>query len=405
MGIVTNHRLSPTRRGARVGVGSALAAAAVLTGAATPTAGATRFRLNPAARDVPALTVEVLRAGLAVPWDIGFLDADRYLVTERSGRLWLGRLSGGALQRVTANFADLARQGEAGLLGLAIDPAFATNRIFYTCQSHVGPNDNRAVRWRLSAAGTSAVRVGAPVISGIPLANIHNGCRVVVGPDGKLWVSTGDAATGTAPQDKTNLGGKILRVNRNGTAPADNPWPKAINAKRRLVWNYGHRNPQGLALRPGTTQLWNVEHGPERDDELNLALKGRNYGWNPVASPTNPTYYQGVPMTDLAEFPDAVPAAWTSGLPTLATSGLGFISGPAWGGYDGVAAIAELKNAGVLAVWLDAAGVVTATAEIPELNDAYGRIRTLRMGPDGALYVLTSNTTNDKILRVTPSSS
>ena len=102
--------------------------------------------------------MEVLQAGLAVPWDIGFPDADRYLVTERSGRLRLGRLSGGALQRVTANFADLARQGEAGLLGLPIDPGFATNRTFYTCQSHVGPNDNRVVRWPLARARCGSAR-------------------------------------------------------------------------------------------------------------------------------------------------------------------------------------------------------------------------------------------------------
>lgn len=358
---------------------------------------------RPGARAVPPLSVTEVRGGLSIPWDIAFVDATHYLLTERAGRISYGDLAAGTLTQVTANLSDVAPVGEGGLLGLAIDPAFATSRRFFTCQSNGPANDNRVVRWQLSAGGTSATRVGAPVVKGIPRAGYHNGCRLLFGPGGKQFVSTGDAGTGRAPQSLTNLGGKILRVNKDGTIPRDNPWPNAADPKRRYVWNWGHRNPQGLAWRPGTGQIWNSEHGPDRDDEVNLVLKARNYGWNPVRNASDPGYYQAVPMTDLAEFPNAAPAKWSSGIPTIATSGMTFITGADWGDYNGVAAVAQLKGSGVMAMWLDAAGTVQSTAEIPELDDTYGRIRTVRMGPDGALYALTSNGSGtDKILRVSP---
>ena len=385
------------------------AALALLSGglAASPAAaGANQSssQLDSSGAAGPALNVSVIQRGLDTPWEIAFIDATRYLVTERTGRLSLGRLSGGPLTPVKADLTDLA-SGDSGLMGMVTDPAFATNRIFYTCQSHVAPNDNRIIRWRLSATGTSAVRVGAPVLTGLPLGKFHTSCRLLFGPDGKIWASTGDSYRGRAAQDKTNLGGKILRVNKDGSVPSDNPWATATNIRQRYVWNYGHRNPQGLAWRPGTKQMWNAEHGPDWDDEVNLVLKGRNYGWNPVKNATDPAYYQNVPMTDLVEFPDAVPAKWSSGVPTVAPSGMTFIRGNAWGAYNGVAVLALLKDEGMLGLWLDKPGNVIKTAGIPELNDTYGRLRTPRMGPDGALYVLTSNGTDDKILRVAPSAS
>ena len=350
----------------------------------------------------PPVRVRVITGGLTIPWDIAFMSPTRYLITERSGALRVGSTSGGASRVVSADFSDLFVVAESGLLGLALHPQFATNRLFYTCQSHAPAMDNRVVRWRLSVDGSAAVRVGAPVLTGIPLGPIHNGCRLLFGPDAKLWVTTGDAGVGTSPQDLESLGGKVLRINADGSAPADNPWA-ASPGDARFVWNIGHRNVQGLARRPGTSQLWTSEHGPDRDDEVNLVRKGRNYGWDPIFGDGSPGYNQRVPMTDLVKFPDAVRAAWTSGIPTIATAGISFVTGARWGSYDGALLVAQLKGAGVMVLTLSPAGAVTSRREFPALNDRFGRLRTVRQGPDGALYVLTANGAGtDTILRVAP---
>lgn len=369
-----------------------------------PGAGATGSPPAVGARaGVPGLDVQVVASGLDIPWDLDFIDATHYLLTERPGRLWMGSTAAGStLTRVTAPLADLNLVASGGLMGLVVDPGFATNRLFYTCQTHKAPNDVRVVRWRLNAAGTSASRVGAPVIAGIPFGQPHFGCRLLNAPDGTVLVGTGDAALATAPQNRDSLAGKILRVRRSGAIPADNPWASATTP-RRYVWNFGHRNIQGLAVRPGTTQVFNAEHGPDWDDEVNLVKKAANYGWNPVDPSGAPGYFQQVPMTDLAKFPKAVRAVWSSGVPTLATSGLSFVTGAGWGTYAGQAFVAQLKGSAVLTLTLDAAGAVTATGSVPELAGTYGRLRTIRQAPDGALYVLTSNGGRaDVVLRVTP---
>lgn len=356
-----------------------------------------------AATGEPALNVQVVASGLDIPWDLDFIDATHYLLTERPGRLWLGSTApGSTLQRITASLSDLNLAKPGGLLGLVVDPSFATNRLFYTCQTHKAPNDVRVVRWRLNAAGTAASRVGAPVVKGITFGQPHFGCRLLNAPDGTLLIGTGDAALATGPQNRDNLAGKILRVRRSGAIPADNPWASA-STPRRYVWNWGHRNVQGLAVRPGTTQVFSAEHGPDWDDEVNLVKKAANYGWNPVDPSGAPGYYQQVPMTDLAKYPKAVPAVWSSGTPTLATSGLSFVTGAAWGAYAGRAFVAQLKGSAVLTLTMNPAGAVTATGSVPELAGTYGRLRTIRQAPDGALYILTSNGGSaDVVLRVTP---
>jgi glucose/arabinose dehydrogenase len=163
------------------------------------------------------------------------------------------------------------------------------------------------------------------------------------------------------------------------------------------VWNYGHRNVQGLALRPGTTQIYTAEHGTDRDDEINRVRKGANYGWDPV-----PGYNEARPMTDRKKFPKALPAIWSSGNPTVATSGITFLSGSAWGSWNGAMAVAQLKGTGIRLVFLDAAGKVTGTRMVPGTT-RYGRIRTVQRGPGGVLYFTTSNGSADKIVKVTPS--
>ena len=205
-----------------------------------------------------------------------------------------------------------------------------------------------------------------------------------------------------APQDLGLLGGKVLRFDKaTGVGAADNPFPAAP-----LVYTYGHRNPQGLALRPGTTQMWSVEHGPLWDDEVNLLTPGANHGWNPN-SEGPPGQAQYASMTDLDAFPDAVVARWTSGFSTIAPSGATFLEGDDWGEWEGRLAVATLKTLSLRLFEFSAAGEFVSQVVATNVERLRYRLRTPVLGPDGALYITTSDATNDpgtdRILRVVPS--
>ena len=344
-----------------------------------------------AATEPPALTVRTLLSGLTIPWDLAFTPDGAMLVTERSGTL-RSRLPDGRMQRVSADFSDLFVRSEAGLMGIAVDPSFASNRRFYTCQAHSGP-EVQVIAWTIDAAYGAAVRVADPLVGGIPLRaqfGRHGGCRLGFGPDGYLWITTGDAETASVPQDLASLGGKVLRVDAStGAAAPGNPFGTR-------VYSYGHRNPQGLAFRPNTTQVWVVEHGPAWDDEINLLVSGGNYGWAP-----GPGYSQRVPMTDLQAFPQAIEARWSSGYPAIATSGAAFLEGAGWGAWNGRLAVASLKDSSLRVFEFDAAGALLSETLAVELDGAYGRLRSPVPGPGGALYLTTSNGGGrDRVLQV-----
>ncbi|WP_228389306.1 PQQ-dependent sugar dehydrogenase [Cumulibacter manganitolerans] len=194
------------------------------------------------------------------------------------------------------------------------------------------------------------------------------------------------------------LGGKVLRIDPvSGAPPPDNPFAGSADPATRLVYTYGHRNVQGLAVQPGTGALYSAEHGPDVDDEVNLLRPGANYGWDPVGSGT---YDESRPMTDTA-IDGAVPAVWSSGSPTLATSGCAFLDGPAWGPHEGELAIAALKASALYLLRLPDGGGPASLTKAAVLDGDYGRLRTVEPGGDGVLYVTTSNGDDDKILRVT----
>ena len=338
----------------------------------------------------PALRVSTLLSGLSIPWDIAFTPDGTMLFTQRSGVL-SSRLTDGTVQTVTADFSDLFVGSETGLMAIVVDPRFSTNRRFYTCQAHTGP-EVQVVAWTIDTAYTAATRAADPLVGGIPTASTHGGCRLRFGPRGYLWIATGDGRTGTVPQDLNSLGGKVLRVNATtGAGAPGNPFPDAP-----LIYTYGHRNVQGLALRPGTSQMWSVEHGPTFDDEINLLTAGGNYGWDPV-----PGYDQSVPMTDFVKFPGAVEARWSSGSSTLATSGGIFLKGDQWGVWEGRLAVATLRDQKLRLFEFTPEGALVSHVVVAELDGTYGRLRTPLLGPDGALYVTTSNGGGvDRILRV-----
>jgi glucose/arabinose dehydrogenase len=223
---------------------------------------------------------------------------------------------------------------------------------------------------------------------------------LLIARNGALLVGTGDAATGTNPRDLTSYGGKTLRLDRfTGKPWPSNRWADADDPVQRYVHTWGHRNVQGLTQRADGT-LWSVEHGPDRDDEVNLLRNGADYGWNPV-----PGYNESVPMTDQSLPGTQVGSRWSSGFPTLATSGADWLpTGRAsgWGSYRGTLATAALKAERVLFMKFDAAGALRWVKVPPALTHA-GRVRAVTALPNGDLLVTTDNGGGqDQILRVRP---
>jgi glucose/arabinose dehydrogenase len=354
---------------------------------------------------VTKLKVEQVTAGLEHGWDVGFLPDGKILVTQRPGKLAL--VDNGTKRDVTADFSDVHVRGEGGLMGMVISKDFATSREFITCQTHKeGDNvvDIRLVTWRLSEDNASATKV-KDLLTGLPVnpTGRHSGCRPAFGSDGALLVGTGDTARSAFPQDRTNLGGKVLRIDaKTGNPLPDNPFISSSNPNEQRVFTYGHRNVQGVTVRPGNGQVFTAEHGPTIDDEVNRERAGANYGWDPSKGGTETSYDESVPMTDTERFPDAVRPLWTTGEITEAICAAEFISGPQWGTLDGSLAVVALKGQKMLLFRLDDAGTVTEVTLPPEFDDKFGRLRAVRSGPDGALYVTTSEGEDDKLLRVTP---
>ncbi|MEH6623843.1 MAG: PQQ-dependent sugar dehydrogenase [Dietzia maris] len=341
----------------------------------------------------PVVEVETVADGLTIPWDV-VRDPEGVIVTGERGSGTLYAIRGnGERTVVDADLGELYDRGESGLMGMALAEDFATSREVYTCHSSAEADDNRVTAWT-AAEDWSALESPRVLVDGILLADrgLHSGCRILVHPDGTLYIGTGDAFTGPAPQDLDALSGKILHITRDGAPAGDTIGDSP-------VLTYGHRNVQGLALRPDSGQIVASEHGPDVDDEVNLVLPGSNYGWDPNSGGR---YDQNVPMTDTGDFPDAVEAVWRSGAPTLAPGGIAFLDDPAWGEWDGALAVAMLKSSQVVLMTLSEDGsTVTRTAAI--LRGEHGRLRSVTHEPGGSLLVTTSNGGGeDEILRVRP---
>ncbi len=370
-------------------VGALVASSMLVTSVVTP---------RPAEASDVRLTVTTLVSGLTIPWDLTFTPDGTMLYNQRSGGIW-ARSPAGVVTPVSADFSDLWASGETGLMGMVVDPDFATNRLLYTCQGYTSGavTDIRVIRWQLNPTYTTATRQGSPVVSGIGVGPRHGGCRLRFDSTKYLYVSTGDAAVGTNPQDLTTLNGKVLRVTTAGQPAPGNPFAASGNPMTRLIYTYGHRNVQGLSLRPGTNQMWSVEQGTDSDDEVNRLVAGRNYGYNPI-----PGYNEKVPMTDLS-LPNVQAAVFTTGTPTLALSGGTWLSGAAWGRWDGAFVAAALKASTLRVLTITGEQTLARIDNPAELDGTYGRLRSPQLGPDGALYLTTSNGDGqDRILRIAP---
>jgi glucose/arabinose dehydrogenase len=347
---------------------------------------------------VPALKVRKLVKGLDLVWDVKSIGAGKLLFTQRN-RATLSTYAKGKVKRVKGFPSDkIWVSGETGLLGLEVDPDYADNGRVYTCQGwrRDGGHDIRVIAWSLDARARN-IRKEKVLVKGLPTTSgRHGGCRLLVDDAGSLIVGTGDAAVGTNPRDLDSLGGKTLRLNRMTGAPwPANPFASA-SSNRRYVHTYGHRNVQGLAERADGS-LWSIEHGSDRDDEVNLLVNGGDYGWNPV-----PGYNESVPMTDQGLPGKQIEAKWSSGSPTVATSGGAFVYGKKWGALDGTLAVACLKASRVVFMKFNRSGDLRRT-RVPAALRKFGRLRGVTLAPNGALLVTTSNGGGrDSILRVTP---
>ncbi len=319
---------------------------ATAAGSTPPGTGGSSTTAN---EDLPAPSV--VATGFEAPWGIAFLPDGDALVPERdSGRIFL--VHPGADPREVMTVGDVEHTGEAGLLGLAVSPRYAQDGLVYAY--FTGADDNRIVRFKLGEDPQV-------IVQGIKKAPIHDGGRLAFGPDGKLYATTGDAGDRPLAQDKASLNGKILRIEPDGSVPADNPF------KGSLVYSYGHRNVQGITWDP-SGRMWSAEFGQSTWDELNLITAGGNYGWPEV---------EGKGGTAKGFIDPKVVWATSAASP----SGIAY--------WDGALYVAALQGRCLWQVPIDGDG---NTGEPVRQAEGHGRLRTPIAAKDGSLWVSTSNT-------------
>jgi aldose sugar dehydrogenase len=368
---------------------SPILACALVAIAAAPVAAQS---VRSAAGDV---RVETVADGLANPWGLAFLPDGRMLVTERPGRMRIVARDG-KLSPAIAGVPRVFARSQGGLHDVALDRAFAQNHTIYFCYAEpVGAGARTALaRARLTDEGTPRLdalevifRQEGPLSSGN-----HFGCRIVQTSDDALFLTTGDHfITRDQAQNLANHLGKIIRIRPDGSVPPDNPFVGKGDAKPE-IWSYGHRNAQGLALHPVSGKLWEHEHGPRGGDEVNLVEKGKNYGWPVIGYGID---YSGAKIHSSPRKDGMEQPLWYW-VPSIAPSGMAFYTGdllPAWRGNLFVGALAGQQLA---RLELDGDKVLREERLLRELRE---RIRDVRQGPDGALWLLTDSSSG-RLLRL-----
>ncbi len=359
-----------------------------------PAQGPAQASPQPAATN-GAIKVETVATGLVNPWGLEFLPDGRMIVTERPGRLRIVERNG-TLSQPLAGVPAVAARGQGGLLDVALDPAFASNQTIYLSFSEPGEDGTAGTavaRARLGTNRLEDVRViyqQNPKVSG----SSHFGSRIAFHRNGTMFITQGDRASyRDRAQDLASGIGKVVRINTDGTIPRDNPFVNRT-AARPEIWSYGHRNVQAAAIDPATGQLWTVEHGARGGDELNHPEAGRNYGW-PVI--TYGRDYSGLRIgegTTKAGMEQPV-YYWD---PVIAPSGMAFYTGNAFPGWKGSILIGGMGPRTLVRLTLRGGKVASEERHLGDLRE---RIRDVRQGPDGLIYVITDSS-EGRILRLSP---
>jgi aldose sugar dehydrogenase len=344
-----------------------------------------------------SVIVETVAKGLDHPWGLAFLPDGRMLVTERPGRLRVVTRDG-KLSPPVSGLPQVRASGQGGLHDIAGDREFVANKTIYFCFAEPASGGGRTAMARARLIDGDAARLEDMKVifrqEGPLSSGNHYGCRIVQGRDSNLWLTMGDHfAYRNEAQNLANHIGKIVRVTPDGAVPSDNPFAGRNDAKPE-IWSYGHRNSQGAALHPATGKLWEHEHGPMGGDEINIPLGGKNYGWPVIGYGVN---YDGSKAHEPTSRPGMEQPVkyW---VPSIAPSGMAFYTGDLFPKWKGNLFVGALKFQLLVRLELDGEKVIKEERLLQNLGE---RIRDVRQGPDGALWLLTDSG-NGRLLRVAP---
>ena len=344
------------------------------------------------------LEVQTMASGLAHPWSLAFLPDGRMLVTERPGRMRIVTLEG-QISPPLKGVPEVMASGQGGLLDVVTDKAYAQNKTIYFCyaeRSGSGGGRTAVARAKLNDGLGKLDDVKVIFRQEGPLSSgNHYGCRIAQAGDGNLFVTLGDHFS--YRDEAQNLGnhlGKLIRIAPDGSVPSDNPFVGRDGAKPE-IWSYGHRNEQGLAIDPANGDLWESEHGPRGGDEINIVGKGKNYGWPLIGYGID---YSGAKIHDSAA-KDGMEQPLKYWVPSIAPSGLAFYNAKLFPKWTGSLFTGALAGKMLVRLQLNGHTVTSEERLLPNLNE---RIRDVRQGPDGALWLLTDSSAG-RILRVSPS--